>query len=247
MDPEATSSDPPETKTDQDVPTGRLVTDARTLLARIPDGEAGLIITDPPWDIHDGPKFDACACYDRLSINDIAHVMADARRAMTPGGHLYVFATVGREIVEVVRAFESHGWRFLRMLAWDKGTNKGLGAYRNAWEPVLIFANGKPRRYQKAVTYSSLLRARSIGRRTAKPFELYEVFMEMSSKPGELVVDPFCGTNPLAVAAARLQPARRWLAGDVMAPEEIQAQLTRRPKTPIAEPALDAPGVEGVA
>jgi hypothetical protein len=244
----ATFADPPETRKPTEAPTGRLVVDARELLARIPDAQAGLIITDPPWDIHGGPKFDACACYARLSINDIAHIMADARRALKPGGHLYVFATVGPEIVEVIRAFESHGWKFLRILAWDKGTNKGLGAYRNGWEPVLIFSNGKPRRFQKRVTYSSLLRARSIGRRTAKPYELYEVFMEMSSKPGELVVDPFCGTNPLEVAASRLQPARRWLAADVLTPEQVAEQLRTRPRqAPVVTTPPDANAPTGAS
>jgi DNA modification methylase len=220
------------------------VADARETLARVPDGAAGLIITDPPWDIHAGGKFDACACYARLSVPDVALILQDARRALVRGGHLYVFATVGHEIVEVVTEFERHGWRFQRVLAWDKGSNQGLGAYRNSWEPVLIFSNGAPRRYEKQVRYSSLLRARSIGRRTAKPWELYEVFIEMSSKPGELVVDPFCGTNPLEKAATRVQPPRRWLAGDVLTPEEVQAQLRRRPRateTPPIPTETDAP------
>ncbi|HET6399404.1 MAG TPA: DNA methyltransferase, partial [Candidatus Thermoplasmatota archaeon] len=207
-----------------------MVVDARALLARLPTKSVGLIITDPPWDIHDGPKFNAATPYERLGVEEIVGIFDEARRVLVSGGHLYVFATVGKEILDVLRAFEAHGWTFLRLLAWDKGANKGLGAYRNAWEPVLIFSNGRPRRYQKRVTYSSLLRARSIGRRTAKPWELYEVFVEMSSRPGELVVDPFCGTNPLQKACERIQPPRRWLAGDLLPPEVIAEQLAARPR-----------------
>lgn len=212
-------------------PTGRLTTDARTLLAQIPDGEAGLIVTDPPWDIHGGGIFDACASYDRLTINSIADILADARRALAPGAHLYVFATAGQEIVDIVTAFKARGWKFLRLLAWDKATNSGMGAYRNAWEPVLVFSNGKSRGYARHQAYSSVLRARSIGRRTAKPYELYEVFIEMSSRPGELIVDPFCGTNPLERAITRIQPPRRWLAGDVLTPEEVEHQLRHRTRS----------------
>ena len=187
------------------------------------------MVTDPPWDIHGGGIFDACASYERLSVDAIAAILADARRALKPGGHLYVFATAGPEIVRVVAAFERYGWKFLRLLAWDKCVHSGMGAYRNAWEPVLVFANGAPkRRFNKHQTYASILRARSIGKRTAKPYELYEVFIEMSSHPGELVVDPFCGTNPLQLACSRVQPARRWLAGDVLSPEQIAYQLTHR-------------------
>lgn len=74
-----------------------------------------------------------------------------------------------------------------------------FGSYRNAWEPVFVFSNGRSRGFAKHQTYASVLRARSIGRRTAKPYELYDVFIEMSSRPGELVVDPFCGINPLGI------------------------------------------------
>lgn len=223
---------PPATKTPPELPTGRIVADARQTLARIPTGSAGLIVTDPPWDIHGGGIFDACASYERLSIETIAAILADGRRALKRGAHLYVFATAGPEIVRVVTAFEQYGWKFLRLLAWDKCVHSGMGAYRNAWEPVFVFANGQPRRrFSKHQTYASILRARSIGKRTAKPFELYEVFIEMSSQPGELVVDPFCGTNPLEVACSRVQPPRRWLAGDVLSPEQIAFQLKNRTRS----------------
>ena len=211
-------------------PTGRIVADARETLALIPTGSAGLIITDPPWDIHGGGVFDNCCSYDRLTIPAIAEILRDAQRALTPGGHLYCFATAGPELIEIVTAMKATGWRLLRFLAWDKATNQGMGAYRNSWEPVLVFSNGKSRGFAKHQTYASLLRARSIGRRTAKPFELYEVFIEMSSLPGELVVDPFCGTNPLERAITRVQPTRQWLAGDVMTPEQIEYQITHRAK-----------------
>jgi hypothetical protein len=211
------------------VPTGRVTATAIDLLASIPDRAAGLMITDPPWDIHGGGIFDACCSYDRLSVMDVADILADARRVLKRGAHLYVFATAGPELLQVVSEMEKRGWLFMRLLAWDKARYSGMGAYRNAWEPVLVFANGKPRRtFTKHQAYTSLLRARSIGKRTAKPYELYEVFIEMSSRPGELVVDPFCGTNPLEKAAERVKPERRWLAGDVLTAEQVEYQLRHR-------------------
>lgn len=227
--PEPTSTDPPATQIEPRVPSGRVVATAIDLLASIPDRAAGLIITDPPWDIHSGGIFDACASYERLSVEDVADILADARRALKRGAHLYVFATAGPELLQIVAAMEKRGWLLMRLLAWDKAHNSGMGAYRNAWEPVLVFANGKPRRtFTKHQAYTSLLRARSIGKRTAKPYELYEVFIEMSSRPGDLVVDPFCGTNPLQKAAERVRPERQWLAGDILTPEQVAYQLTHR-------------------
>jgi DNA modification methylase len=217
------------------IPTGRIVSDARQTLAMLPDRSIGLIITDPPWKIHAGARFLACASYPLLTVAEAANVLADARRVLVRGGHLYCFATTGAEILEVMQTFQSHGWKLLRVLAWDKGSFGGMmGAYRNAWEAVLIFSNGASRGFERHLHFSSLLRARAIARRTAKPSELYEVFMEMSSRPGELVLDPFCGTNPLQRAAERLQPARRWLAGDLLSPEAIAEQLQRKRRQPEA-------------
>lgn len=76
--------------------------------------------------------------------------------------------------------------------------------------------------------YPSLLKARSAGVRTAKPWPLYKAFMEKSSDPGDLVIDPFCGTNPLGTAAAYVSPPRRWLAGDVLSEAEIAASLATK-------------------
>ena len=37
------------------------------------------------------------------------------------------------------------------------------------------------------------------------PSELMEILIEQSSLPGELVLDPFCGSGPVLVAAKRLR------------------------------------------
>lgn len=62
--------------------------------------------------------------------------------------------------------------------------------------------------------------------RTAKPAQLYKIFLQASSLPGELVVDPFCGTDPLAKAAAEL--GRRWASNDSLTVEEVMSQTNRR-------------------
>jgi DNA modification methylase len=47
---------------------------------------------------------------------------------------------------------------------------------------------------------------------TQKPLRLLERIIVALSNPGDLVVDPFCGSGTTAVAAARLD--RRWIACD---------------------------------
>lgn len=208
-------------------PVGRVTMPARELLESVPEGGAGLIVTDPPWDLGDGGMFASVARYPRLSVAEIADVLAAGRRALAPGAHLYCFATGGPELAEVFQEFTGRGWVFLKQVTWDRDWKWGLGSYRNAAEPVLIFANGRPSRpIPDLPVYPNLLKARSEGVRTAKPWQLYKAFMEKSSLPGELVVDPFCGTNPLETAAGYVHPSRRWLAGDVLTPEEVEAQLS---------------------
>jgi site-specific DNA-methyltransferase (adenine-specific) len=47
---------------------------------------------------------------------------------------------------------------------------------------------------------------------TQKPQELFRRMIAASSDPGQLVVDPFCGSGTTAVVAEELQ--RQWIAGD---------------------------------
>ena len=50
---------------------------------------------------------------------------------------------------------------------------------------------------------------------TEKPVELMEHFVKTYTEPGDLVVDPFCGTGSTAVACKQL--GRRFIGGDTNA------------------------------
>jgi len=53
----------------------------------------------------------------------------------------------------------------------------------------------------------------AVGYPTQKPLSLYERIIRASSNPGDIVLDPFCGSGTTAVAAEQL--GRRWVAMDV--------------------------------
>lgn len=63
-------------------------------------------------------------------------------------------------------------------------------------------------------TISTYIEAKRIrgGYPTEKPVEVSDVFIEQSSKPGDLVVDPFCGSG--SVGRAALAAGRRFLGAD---------------------------------
>ena len=140
------------------------------------------------------------------------------------GGGIYMFTPAGEALQEVFAGMARHGWTFQRLLAWEKGES-GLGAYQNAWEPVGIWTNGPSRGYEANGQYKSLLKFPRPAGRTAKPWQLYKVFLEMSSRPGELILDPYCGTNPLAAACSHASAPRRWAASDVCTEAEVAAVL----------------------
>lgn len=198
--------------------------DARAFLAKQADGSAALCVTDPPWALQGGGRFDDVANYAREPVDAILDTLTDLQRVLVKGGALYMFAPSGYQLEDVFTGMKQRGWRFQRLLVWEKGEN-GLGAYQNAHEPVLIYTNGEGRGYECGGKYRSLLKFPRPAGRTAKPWQLYKVFIEMSSRAGELVLDPYCGTNPLAAACRQLAPSRRWAASDIASEAEVEAGL----------------------
>ena len=66
------------------------------------------------------------------------------------------------------------------------------------------------------ITDISPLSAKSTERKgypTQKPVKLYEHFIQMSSNPGDIVLDPFCGCATTLIAAEKLN--RRWIGMDI--------------------------------
>ena len=113
---------------------------------------------------------------------------------------------------------------FVQMVIWDKGRG-GLGwHYRRCYEVVLVAKpkGGKMPWYDKSGSLWNVIRPGDHGIRpmspptrkhpTQKPVSLFELFVRLHTKPGDLVVDPFCGSGSSGVAAKKL--GRRWIGCD---------------------------------
>ncbi len=85
----------------------------------------------------------------------------------------------------------------------------GRGVRRDKWEPHPLGA--KPRDVIEIPVICNGM-AEKTPHATQKPEALIEKLILASSKPGQLVVDPFVGSGTTAVVASRLE--RRWIAGD---------------------------------
>jgi DNA modification methylase len=91
------------------------------------------------------------------------------------------------------------------------GEEESEGGFRpDVWDINLIAANSAER----------------LGYPTQKPIALLEVILEASSKPSDVVLDPFCGCGTTIAAAEKLK--RRWIGIDLtyLAMSLIKSRLT---------------------
>ena len=107
---------------------------------------------------------------------------------------------------------DTAGLKFFHAVVWDKG---GLGMgwrYRRNYEMVMI-AHRRGGRIKwetdrKDAVTANVVRLSKIipqidDHPTPKPVELFDHFLALHGKPGDLVLDPFMGHSPVGVAALR--------------------------------------------
>lgn len=194
-------------------------------------GEAKPANLGNPGKLTKADLFRRAAPYALVGIPEIVGHLSLIRAHMLAGAHAYVFLPSGEYFEPALRALIDDGWVFQRLLIWDKAPHGGGGigsTWSGAFEPIVLLSNGKPRASPgKGRMWPTVLRQRPTKTRTSKPPQLYRLFMEASTRPGELVVDPYCGLDPLQ-AAAIMEPARAWRSNDVLPPMEVEAQARER-------------------
>ena len=97
---------------------------------------------------------------------------------------------------------QAYGFKFWKPIIWDK-VRIGMGYhYRAQYECILFFEKGKRRLNNLGI--SDVIRVPRIhnGYPAEKPSKLLDILVHQSSKPGELVIDPFMGSGSVGVAAA---------------------------------------------
>lgn len=200
--------------------------DAVDLLRGLPSSSVDLIVTDPAYESLE--KHRAIGTTTRLkhsksSSNDwftifpnarFPELFAEAHRVLQRNAHLYLFCD--QETMFVAKPLaEQAGFKFWKPIVWDKCAI-GMGYhYRSRYEMILFFEKGKRKLNDLGVP--DVLRFPRVhrGYPSEKPVEVSEVLIRQSSIAGELVVDPFCGSGSVGVAA--LRQGRRFLGGDVSA------------------------------
>jgi site-specific DNA-methyltransferase (adenine-specific) len=138
----------------------------------------------------------------------------EIHRVLARNAHFYLFTDPETAFIAKPAA-EAAGFKFWKPLIWDK-QNIGMGYhYRARYEMILFFEKGK-RRLNNLGTPDILTAPRVRGGYPAeKPPRISEILIEQSTRPGDLVIDPFMGSASVGVAANRLD--RRFHGNDISA------------------------------
>jgi DNA modification methylase len=184
-----------------------------------------MIWTDPPWSVGYGEKTRwmerrgaqrrrTPIKNDSLKPNEIRKLFGDALRTATrhaaSGASIYAAVPSGSLLPFFIGALEGGGFSFMDTLIWVKNVMVlGRGDYHHRHEAVLYGWRQDaahyfcPDRKQDSVFEIDRPPA-SPFHPTTKPIELVARMIRNSSRTGDLVFDPFCGSGTTVLAGAQL-------------------------------------------
>lgn len=177
--------------------------DFRGVLANLDDQSVDLVLTDPP--------------YEDNALDLWSELGSLAARVLKPG-RVLVALTGKLRLPQVIGALNEHlDWVWMGAIAY-RGAHRRVRklCIDDSWRPYLVFSAGpfEPRAYASDLIES--VAGAEFPKRDhpwAQPLGPMVKLVETFSKPGELVVDPMCGTGTTGVAATQL--GRRFLGVDV--------------------------------
>jgi len=219
-----------------------LILNANALHVPLADESVGMVLTSPPYNV--GLKYDGF----NDNITEGEHQaftrlwLAEAYRVTEDTGRLY--AIIGdkmmwwfRELAEVV------GWSFVQLLMWCKPNMVSrakfvMGDWLPMSENILLFRKGKrvPMMNGKANTFNwtvATVPQSNFNGGRIHPAQLPVTLCAeiISRTPGNPVLDPFCGSGSVMVAAKKL--GRSFVGFDLVWPVTVKAKrrvdMTNKP------------------
>ena len=165
--------------------------------------------------------------------NDIEfhEYLPELYRVLKQSGHCYLMINA-RNLKDLQQACEDAGFIYQQLLVWDKRSATPNRYYMNACEFILMLRKGAAKSIND-MGASNLIRVPNIiGTKrhpTEKPVVLMEYLIKQSSKQGDLVLDPFCGSGSTCIAAKNA--GRKYLGFEIdQQYYEIACQRMTEPK-----------------
>jgi site-specific DNA-methyltransferase (adenine-specific) len=185
--------------------------DAREFLRTVPDESVDLIVTDPPYHFERGGTYFR-EWFAELADEEWPAIFAELYRVLRRDAHAYVFCDP-RTLPIFNAAAEAAGFRVRTPLVWDKCSIALGSCWRARYEHIAWYEKGcRTGNYNNR---SNVLAAPRVARGypTEKPVALLRELIAQASAPGELVLDPFCGSGNVGRAGRELR--RKVLLCDV--------------------------------
>jgi DNA modification methylase len=231
-------------------------------VARLMAGEtAVLLATDPPYavdysgdnrPVHDGKRSgkDWSAVYSEVHITDLTAFLDGVFTAclphVAPAAPIYVWHAHIQQ-PKLAAAFQKHGLLLHQILIWSKPAPVfGHSYYQWQHEPCAFgWRQGKKPQHGTG-QLSTVWAADWDGRArfttfhpTSKPTQLFEIPIEQHTRPGDIVLEAFCGSGSQIIAAEKLH--RRCRAMELSA-QFVDGSLRRWEKATGKLATLDGTG-----
>jgi site-specific DNA-methyltransferase (adenine-specific) len=199
--------------------------DSRELLKQVATEGVSLVAMDPPFGLESladavgkansvNPQRTALAETDNMTAEGVQKLMKwlmpEVARVLKPGGHFYCFCAQ-QLWGDIRRSALTAGLELQEYpVVWFKGrgTTPGKGyLYTPCTEPVM-FGWKPPRKRMLERNMLALVEVKPASGKAVihpfqKPIELMAMLIRQSTIPGEIVLDPFCGSASTVVAAVR--------------------------------------------
>jgi site-specific DNA-methyltransferase (adenine-specific) len=189
--------------------------DCLKVLRKLPTESVDLVVTDCPYKIVQGgctsngkagifTKTDDVSAGKIFQHNEIKFKewLPDVYRVLKKGTHCYIMIN-GRNLAELQIEAEKVGFHFQNLLVWKKNNNTPNRYYLQCLEFIILLSKRPALNINNMgdKNFFEIPNIKGKTHPTEKPVDLLKIFIENSSKEGQIVLDPFMGTGSTGAAA----------------------------------------------
>jgi len=186
--------------------------DCINVLRNLPNNCIDLIITDPPYGDNVAYGFNNKIIKNNKTPLVNCSALAEFYRVLKKNSSVYIFTNWKHYpfLTEFIIRYTK--FKIRHLIVWKKH-NFGLGwAFRHQYEMILVLEKGKPKYH--LTNFSDVQTCSHINHNKEnhphqKPIDLIIKIIKHSSKEGDIILDPFCGSGSICVACQ--QTKRKWI------------------------------------